>query len=144
MIARRDPAPVRDDSARSHEMCAAQRALFSRRYRAALLDYLLGSGEAGLLRAYDLGRHAVDEGLGLLPVLRAHQEAIHAMLDSTLTVHESLRRLKAAEDFLMEMLSPFEMTYRGYVALLESRDVTSEVPHGSRKRQDRRQREPRS
>ena len=40
------------------------------------------------------------------------------MLESTPTVEESLNRLKAAEIFLMETLSPFEMTYRGYVSLL--------------------------
>jgi hypothetical protein len=46
--------------------------LFARRYRAALLDYLLGSDEAGLVRAYDLGRAAMREGLGLLEIVRVH------------------------------------------------------------------------
>jgi hypothetical protein len=98
---------------------SARTVLFSRRYRAALLDYLLGSSETGLSRAYDLGRTAIDEGLGLLQILRAHQRAVNAVLESTHTVSEGLKRLKAAEDFLLETLSPFEMTYRGYVALLE-------------------------
>jgi phosphoserine phosphatase RsbU-like protein len=98
---------------------SAPPVLFSRRYRAALLDYLLGSGETGLARAYDLGRTAIDEGIGLLKILRAHQKAVNGVLESTPNISESLKRLKAAEDFLMETLSPFEMTYRGYVALLE-------------------------
>jgi hypothetical protein len=98
---------------------SARTVLFSRRYRAALLDYLLGSGETGLSRAYDLGRTAIDEGLGLLQILRAHQRAVNSVLESTHNVSEGLKRLKAAEDFLLETLSPFEMTYRGYVALLE-------------------------
>jgi hypothetical protein len=93
--------------------------LFGRRYRAALLDYLLGSGEMGLSRAYDLGRGAIGDGLGLLQILRAHQQAITAVLESAHTVNESVSRLKAAEDFLMETLSPFEMTYRGYIGLLQ-------------------------
>ena len=105
-------------------MCA-QRLLFSRRYRAALLDYLLGNGEAGLTTAYDLGRSAIDEDFGLLQILRAHQRAINAVLESTTSVADSLQRLRAAEDFLMETLSPFEMTYRGYVAMLDS---TRETP----------------
>jgi hypothetical protein len=96
-----------------------QTALFSRRYRAALLDYLLGSGERGLSRAYDLGRTAIDTRIGLLSILRAHQKALNAVLESAPSANESLRRLKAAEDFLVEALSPFEMIYRGYVALLE-------------------------
>jgi hypothetical protein len=93
--------------------------LFSRRYRAALLDYLLGNGETGLSNAYDLGRSAIDEDFGLLQILRAHQRAVNAVLESTQNVPDSLKRLRAAEDFLMETLSPFEMTYRGYVDLLE-------------------------
>ena len=99
---------------------SAQRLLFSRRYRAALLDYLLGNGETGLATAYDLGRSAIDEDFGLLQLLRAHQRAINAVLESTDNVPDSLKRLRAAEDFLMETLSPFEMTYRGYVDLLDS------------------------
>jgi phosphoserine phosphatase RsbU-like protein len=98
---------------------SAQRLLFSRRYRAALLDYLLGNGETGLSNAYDLGRSAIDEDFGLLQILRAHQRAVNGVLESTHNTDESLKRLKDAEAFLMETLSPFEMTYRGYVALID-------------------------
>jgi len=98
---------------------SAERLLFSRRYRAALLDYLLGNGETGLSTAYDLGRSALDEDLGLLQILRAHQRAVYGVLETTHNFGDSMKRLKAAEEFLMETLSPFEMTYRGYVALLE-------------------------
>lgn len=95
-----------------------QTVLFARRYRAALLDYLLGSGERGLARAYDLGRIAVERGVGPLQILGAHQQAINSVLESSQTVHDSLRSLSAAQTFLMESLSPFEMTYRGYIASL--------------------------
>jgi hypothetical protein len=113
-------------------MCA-QRLLFSRRYRAALLDYLLGNGEAGLATAYDLGRSAIDEDFGLLQILRAHQRAINTVLESSTNVPESLKRLQAAEDFLMETLSPFEMTYRGYVAMLDHKRDTPRERHHRRK-----------
>jgi hypothetical protein len=109
-------------------MCA-QRLLFPRRYRAALLDYLLGNGETGLATAYDLGRSAIDENLGLLQILRAHQRAINTVLESTNSVPDGLKRLRAAEDFLMETLSPFEMTYRGYVALLDHARDTPRLRH---------------
>ena len=118
----------------------SQTALLSRRYRAALLDYLLGSGEAALSRAYDLGRTAIDEGIGLLPILRAHQDAIQAVLPPTLPPLESLKRLTAAEDFLMEILSSFEMTYRGYVALLEGQSAKRDGQLSSRRRTDRHKR----
>lgn len=99
-------------------MCADRR-LFSRRYRAALLDYLLGSGETGLAAAYELGRCAIDEDLGLLQIVRVHQRAVNGVIANTRDASDSLKRLKAAEEFLIETLSPFEMTYRGYVALLD-------------------------
>jgi hypothetical protein len=101
---------------------------FSRWYRAALLDYLLGNGEKGLARAYGLGRTAIDEGLGLLPIVHAHRLAVNAVLESSWTMTQTLSRLRAAEVFLLESLSPFEMTYRGYVALLkgESNAVTKD------------------
>lgn len=111
---------------------SAQRLLFSRRYRAALLDYLLGNGEAGLSTAYDLGRSAIDEDLGLLQILRAHQRAVNNVLETTRNIGDSLKRLKAAQEFLMETLSPFEMTYRGYVALLED----EHGKHAARHRDD--------
>ena len=100
----------------------AHKALFARRYRAALLDYLLGGDEGDLVRAYDLGRTALEEGLGLLEILRTHQRAAQAILASTQSADLTRRRVVAAGEFLMETLSPFEMTYRGYVALLDARE----------------------
>jgi hypothetical protein len=117
----------------------SERLLFSRRYRAALLDYLLGNGEAGLSTAYDLGRSAIEGNFGLLQILRTHQRAINAVLESTNSVSDSLKRLRAAEDFLMETLSPFEMTYRGYVAMLQTeREKTRNDRHGDRRKLSRR------
>lgn len=121
-------------------MCA-QRLLFSRRYRAALLDYLLGNGETGLATAYDLGRGAIDEDFGLLQILRTHQRAINTVLESTTSVPDSLKRLRAAEDFLMETLSPFEMTYRGYVAMLDNERNTPR-PRNNRDRRKLNRRAP--
>ena len=105
-----------------------RRLMFSRRYRAALLDYLLGNGEAGLQNAYELGRTAIEEDLGLLQILRAHQRAIDGVLQSAPSMAESLKRMKAAETFLMETLSPFEMTYRGYVSMIDGRKPRQRMP----------------
>jgi len=117
---------------------SAQRLLFSRRYRAALLDYLLGNGETGLSNAYDLGRTALEEEFGLLQILRTHQRAVNSVLESTHSVPEGLKRLRAAEDFLLETLSPFEMTYRGYVALID-RDHAKVAEGPADRRKVRRQ-----
>ena len=91
---------------------------FSRRYRAALLDYMLGSGELGRARAYELGRLAMHDSLGPLQILRVHQQALDSILQSTRRGHEGFQQLRASQEFLMESLSPFEMAYRGYVDLL--------------------------
>jgi hypothetical protein len=92
--------------------------LFARLYRAALLGYLLSSGEKQRARAYDLGRAAITDGFSLLDILRTHYRAVNTVLEATPDPRRSMARLKAAEDFLLEALSPFEMAYRGYVALL--------------------------
>jgi Phosphoserine phosphatase RsbU, N-terminal domain len=104
---------------------------FSRRYRAALLDYLLGSDESGRQRAYELGRQAVDSRLGLLQILRMHQQALSSIRDATSRSEDGFDRLHASQEFLMETMSPFEMTYRGYVDLL---DGTGEKSRRSRRR----------
>lgn len=111
---------------------AAQRMQFARRYRAALLDYLLGSDEAGLVRAYDLGRVAMGEGLGLLEIVRTHHAMTRTIVGSARDVEGMLKTLDAAGEFLLEALSPFEMAYRGYVASLES----VRVPHHAQRPRD--------
>ncbi|MCC7416159.1 MAG: hypothetical protein IT176_03385 [Acidobacteria bacterium] len=95
----------------------AQRVLFARRYRAALLDFLLGSGERGCERAHTLGRQALESGIGLPQIIRVHHDALLTVLEATRDTARRLARLHASHDFLTEVLSPFEMTSRGYLAL---------------------------
>jgi hypothetical protein len=104
--------------ARRLSFMGTQAVLFARRYRAALLDYLLGAGEAGLTRAYDLGRGALDDGIGVLFLVQVHQRALRAVVQSARSIGEALGRVEAAELFLTEALSPFELTYRGYLSLV--------------------------
>lgn len=108
--------------------------LFARLYRAALLGYLLSSGETQRARAYDLGRTAIAEGFSLLDVLRTHYRAVNTVLEATNDTRRGMARLKAAEDFLLEALSPFEMACRGYVALLPGRDREPLPPRRARRR----------
>jgi len=111
--------------------------LFARLYRAALLGYLLSSGETQRARAYDLGRTAIEEGFSLLDILRAHYRAVNTLLEATPDIRRGVARLKAAEDFLLEALSPFEMACRGYVALLPSRLGGPPAPPARRVRRRR-------
>jgi hypothetical protein len=97
--------------------------IFFRRYRAALLDYLIGSGESGLAYAYEFGRMRLDQKTGPLLIVRVHQKAVKSILEST-PAEDRLPRLIASEQFLMEALSTFEMASRGYVALVNSEPHT--------------------
>lgn len=78
-------------------------------YRRALADYLSGAGEDALLRAYELGRQAMTHGVGLLEMVSLH----HDMLRQALTRRppgERLAALRSADAFLIEALSPYEMS----------------------------------
>ena len=83
-------------------------------YTATLRNYMAGEGEEGLQAAYELGRRAVSEGLGVLDVARIHQEASVALLLPTIAQSESKRQIQSVENFLMEALSPFEAHHRGF------------------------------
>jgi hypothetical protein len=91
---------------------------FARQYRAALLDYLLGSGAQGLERAYSLGRRAIEAGVGLLQVIRLHQDAANTVLKATNPGDKRMRQLQTSQDFLLEALAAFEITHRGYLDLI--------------------------
>src|SRR5688500_4705896 len=86
----------------------------SRHYAAALRCYLADQQESVLHMAYQFGRSAIARGFGVLDIARMHQQTLDKLLagsDSHATDGESL---KAAETFLLESLSPFEVTHRGF------------------------------
>ena len=84
-------------------------------YTAALRDYLAGSGEEASLRAYELGRKAITDGLGLMELAAVHGKAVATALRAAGTAEEKARLAAVAADFMAEALSPFEMTQRGFV-----------------------------
>jgi PAS domain S-box-containing protein len=90
------------------------------RYTAALEEYLDGGGEAALQRAYELGRTALADGLGVLEMAALHHQAMMRVLPPA-GMSGSRRKsgdlpgaIAAAAQFISESLSPFEMTHRGY------------------------------
>lgn len=96
---------------RTGRACASQ---FAEEYTAALRDYLRGSGEAGLQRAYELGRQALADELGILSVARFHHEALVRASADLAPVAPDAELVKAATRFFIESLAPFEMTHRGF------------------------------
>ena len=115
--------------------------LFARLYRAALLGYLLNGGEDKLARAHDLGREAIENGASLLDILRAHHRAVNAILEFTPDPRRSLERIKAAQDFLMEAVSAFDMMCRSYVDMVSPGDKRVTLKPEARRRAARRARE---
>ena len=83
-------------------------------YTVALRDYLEDPGEAALQRAYELGRRAIDGGLGVLELVAMHQGALEGILAETKDPERCARAVEAAGRFLAESVSPFEMTHRGF------------------------------
>ena len=86
----------------------------SKLYTSALQNYLTTEGEEALHLAYNLGRKAIGEGLGILDVARIHQQASVAAMLPTMPLAQNERQLRAVEDFFMEALSPFEAHQRGF------------------------------
>jgi len=88
-------------------------ANFEEEYRSAFGEYTRSGGEAALGRAYELGRRAITEKKSFMEIAFMHHQAIHGMLAETQGAARHQELLKAAGDFLAEMLSPYEMAHRG-------------------------------
>jgi signal transduction histidine kinase len=82
-------------------------------YMAALRDSIAGMGESSLQQAYELGRKALAEGLGVLDMAAMYHKALAAGLPRHSTPEETALMLQAGASFFAESLSPFEMTHRG-------------------------------
>ena len=82
-------------------------------YAQTLVSHLARRDEAALHHAYEFGRSALNEGLGVLDVVMLHHDALSrcAEIGSLPTGREGLEK---AGEFLAESLSSFEMSLRGY------------------------------
>lgn len=81
-------------------------------YTSALQNHVDNPSEAVLHRAYQLGRKALDDELGVLEMAFLYHAAILKLLSAARTPEQSSRVLKVAESFFIESLAPFEMTHR--------------------------------
>jgi len=82
-------------------------------YSTALREYCAEGGEAALFQAYQFGRRAAGEGLGVLEMAALHQEALLAVLRDA-DVDESTCVARRAAEFFADCLAPFELARRGY------------------------------
>jgi signal transduction histidine kinase len=83
-------------------------------YTAALRDSIAGMGESSLQQAYELGRRALADGLGVLDMAAMYHKGLAAGLPRDSTPEKTALMLQAGASFFAESLSPFEMTHRGF------------------------------
>jgi diguanylate cyclase (GGDEF)-like protein len=90
---------------------------FMHAYRQALEDYVLaGTGEEALMHANDLGRRAVVEQRNILDLVAMHQNIMMATVAiDVVTPQQRGLYLRRSEEFLAEVMAPFEMMHRGFV-----------------------------
>lgn len=89
-------------------------------YLAALSAHLEQQTEGSLSKAYEIGRRALAADLGILDTLSLYEAAFRGLVLSA-PASEQPAVANAIVNFFRELLSPFEMTFRGY------RDANSEL-----------------
>jgi two-component system sensor histidine kinase UhpB len=85
-------------------------------YVSSLEAYLGQRDEAARTRAYELGRRAMVEGLGVLEMAALHRAALDTLVLPAAA--DRRERLDASTEFFNELLAPFEMSLHGYRAAL--------------------------
>ncbi len=87
-------------------MTAAQE--LAQRYSAAMRRYLAGDGELALTDAYDVGRSALEFGLGPLVLFSIHRDLVDELM---LSAPSSTRTSADVTAVFVEALAPFQMAY---------------------------------
>ena len=88
-------------------------AALQQEYLSALDTYLHVGGEFALSNAYELGRRAIAEGHGILDMALLHGAAVEELVVKA-PAEDQARFARAAADIFKELLSLFEMSFRGY------------------------------
>jgi Phosphoserine phosphatase RsbU, N-terminal domain len=95
-------------------------------YAPLMLRYLTQRDESGLKSAYELGREAMGESVGLLDVIRVHNEVFLGVLATVRDVDEARSIAQAASLLLIDLVAAFEMSQRGFLDVRLGRDEASE------------------
>lgn len=98
----------------------------TRDYRAAFQRYLPRRSEAALTAGYQIGRRSVEEGVSLLDLVRVHHAVLAEILEGPPRQGPD-GVLEAASEFLLEVLSTFDMAHRS-LADREREPGTQSVP----------------
>ena len=83
-------------------------------YAKGLEEYLSGGGESALRSAYEIGRTALGDGIGVLDIAAIHHDALASVLQRMSGSAALEQDFDRAKEFFSESLSPYEMTHRGF------------------------------
>ena len=93
-------------------------------YTPLMLRYLSQRDESSLKLAYELGRDAMRESIGLLDVVRVHHEIFLEVLETARDTDEAQGIARAASALLMDLIASFEMSHRGFTEYRSPRDAS--------------------
>ncbi|MES2696924.1 MAG: PAS domain S-box protein, partial [Verrucomicrobiota bacterium] len=88
--------------------------VLSVKYRRALAAYVERGDEEALQHGYEIGRRALNQGFGVIDMVRLHQDALIHVVSKSRAPKANVQWAKAVEAFLMESLSVFEVAHRGF------------------------------
>ena len=86
-------------------------------YAALLEEYFAAPGEAPRRRAYEAGRDAIASNLGILEISAIHHDVLASVLEDGSAIGP---RVRLAHELFAEILSPYEMTHRGFQEALSA------------------------
>ena len=84
-------------------------------YAPVMLRYLAQQDEEGLQAAYELGRAALREQLGLLDVVRVHNELLLEVLATARDTAEAHHVAHASTTLLIDLVASYDMSQRGFM-----------------------------
>ncbi len=89
--------------------------VFFAEYNSAFKNYISTRGEIELHKAYELGRKALETGKLIIYATQIHFEIVHEIFFESADSEKQKLIFTSATEFLSEFLSPFEMTFKGFM-----------------------------
>jgi hypothetical protein len=83
----------------------------TRDYRAALLRFLPAQAEDARAAGYDIGRRAVEAGVGLLDLAQVHHGVLLEVMEQTGS-DDCVAVARGASEFFLEVLATYDMSHR--------------------------------
>ncbi len=93
---------------------------FNYEYNSVIRKYIAEKDEYSLHQAYELGRRALDSGQLILQCFEVHNEILSKVILDLSDKNKLSEIITAATAFFSEFLSPFEMTYRGFLQTVQN------------------------